>query len=260
MKIVVLIENHEGKCGTVCEHGLSVYVETETHRILVDTGASGAFLDNARLLSIDLSQVDTCIISHGHYDHAGGVMKFSEVNKTAPIYIRRTATGEFMNAAGDNIGIDGRIPDLPTVNFVDGDLVIDDTLELFTNITGREYFPAGNKTLKVKTNGKWENDRFDHEQCAVIREGNETLLISGCAHNGIINILAKYREKYGSYPTYCLSGFHMMKHDGYTETDVEIITKTAEALKAIPTKFFTGHCTHDEPFEIMKQIMGEQVV
>ncbi len=76
MKIVNLIENTKGDKECLFEHGLSFYVETANHKLLVDTGATGAFMENADKLGVDLSQVDTLILSHGHYDHAGGGFKF----------------------------------------------------------------------------------------------------------------------------------------------------------------------------------------
>lgn len=89
MKIVTLVENICGNdlCG--CEHGLSLYVETEHHKLLLDTGASDLFFENAKKLDIDLCQVDTVILSHGHYDHGGGILKFVEINPHATIYMQK---------------------------------------------------------------------------------------------------------------------------------------------------------------------------
>ena len=71
MKIINLIENTEGSSGCLFEHGLSFYVETKKHKLLVDTGATNTFIANAEKLGVDLKQVDTVILSHGHYDHTG---------------------------------------------------------------------------------------------------------------------------------------------------------------------------------------------
>ena len=80
MHIVTLMENTPGMPGCAYEHGLSFYAETAHHKILLDTGASDAFMKNAELLGIDLSQVDTVILSHGHYDHSGGIIPFTRLN------------------------------------------------------------------------------------------------------------------------------------------------------------------------------------
>ena len=87
--MVTLIENTPGAPGCLFEHGLSFYAETKNHKILADTGASGAFLKNAQTLGIDLRQVDTVVISHGHYDHGGGLLEFAALNPTAKIYLSK---------------------------------------------------------------------------------------------------------------------------------------------------------------------------
>ena len=73
MKIINLIENTPGIPNCGYEHGLSFYIETKNHRLLVDSGATDLFLWNAKTLGIDLTKVDTMILSHGHYDHGGGI-------------------------------------------------------------------------------------------------------------------------------------------------------------------------------------------
>ncbi len=95
MRIVNLIENTEGVEGCSCAHGLSFYIETEKHKLLFDLGPSGDTLGNAGQLGVDLKAVDTVILSHGHYDHSGGIISFSEINNDAPIYMQRSATGDY---------------------------------------------------------------------------------------------------------------------------------------------------------------------
>ena len=98
MNLTVLLENTACRDELVAEHGLSLYIEAGGKRILFDTGASPAFADNAEKLGIDLSQVDLCILSHGHYDHGGGIRRFLEINDHAPVYVSRHAFGDYYNA------------------------------------------------------------------------------------------------------------------------------------------------------------------
>ena len=76
MRVTALAENTSGREGLVAEHGLSLFVETDARTVLFDTGQSPAFADNARRLGVDLAAVDTVVISHGHYDHGGGLAVF----------------------------------------------------------------------------------------------------------------------------------------------------------------------------------------
>ncbi len=259
MKIVILMEDTCGSPRCVHEHGLSVYVETQKHKLLVDTGATAAFLDNADALGIDLAKVDTVVLSHGHYDHAGGILAFYERNPNAAIYMQRSACGDYYHDAR-YIGIDKRISKLKSVRMLDGDYRIDEELRLFTNITGRKYFAKSNLLLSKRVNGRRIQDTFAHEQCLVVTQGQEHTLISGCAHNGILNILSRYYESCCNDPVAVISGFHMMKKGDYTQEEAQIVLDTAKQLCGMDTVFYTGHCTGDKALALMAPIMGEKLV
>ncbi len=262
MKIINLIEDTQGACGCLFEHGLSFYVETEHHKLLLDTGASGAFIKNAVARGIDLAAVDTVIISHGHYDHTGGLLEFAKLNPRTKIYIHKNATGKYYNLKHGNtkyIGMDERIAALDGVIFTDGNLEIDSELSLFTGVKGRRLWPRSNETLKKKAGDGFVQDKFDHEQYLVVSEGEKRALLSGCAHNGILNILDKYRDIYGGEPTYVISGFHTTKPE-YTPEDDGIITAIAEELANTDTTYFSGHCTGEYPMQILKKIIGDRLI
>lgn len=261
MRIINLMEDTKGCESCVYEHGFSFYMETKKHKMLLDFGASAATLANAKALGIDLTQVDLSVLSHGHYDHSGGILPFSEINQTAEIYLQKTALEDYYNVSEEEkyIGIDKAIEKLPQVKIIAGNLKIDSEIELFTNITGRRFFARGNRILKRKDGENYVQDDFRHEQCAVIHQGDEHILFSGCAHNGILNILDEYKRLYHAYPTMVISGFHMMQKE-YTKEDKENIQNVAKELTTLPTRFYTGHCTGKFAFDIMKEIMGEQIL
>lgn len=259
MKIVVLMEDTCGNPSCSYEHGLSIYVETKKHRLLVDAGATDAFLGNAEMLGIDLKKVDTFILSHGHYDHAGGILAFHAYNPAARIYMQRSACGDYYHGRR-YIGIDKKIAKLPNVKMLDGDYRVDDELFLFANITGRKYFAKSNLLLSKRVNGKDVQDPFDHEQCLAITQDDGNTLISGCAHNGILNILSRYQELFPEPPKTVVSGFHMMKKGGYSKEEADIICATAQQLGKMDTVFYTGHCTGSQAFALMEPYMGEKLV
>ena len=95
MKITTLLENKTTCDALRCEHGLSLYIETEKHKILFDSGASDAFWENARALGIDLAQVDIAFLSHAHNDHCGGLLTFLRGNRTAKVYLQKEAFGDY---------------------------------------------------------------------------------------------------------------------------------------------------------------------
>lgn len=89
VKITTLVENSVYGKGLQGEHGLSLLVDTGGHRLLFDTGSSDLFMRNARILGIDLKEVDFLVLSHGHRDHTGGLHHFLRVNRTAKVVCKK---------------------------------------------------------------------------------------------------------------------------------------------------------------------------
>ena len=286
MRIINLAENTEGAAGCGFEHGLCFYIETEHHKLLMDTGQSDLFIKNAEKLGVDLTKVDTVVLSHGHYDHGGGILPFAEINPDAKIYVQASAFGEYysLDSKGQPhyIGLAEGIRELPQIvvvgskpdsaekedaqsevdtegSFEDGIYRIDDELSLFTGIGNEHPIPSANQRLMKKTEEDMVQDDFAHEQCLVIHEGTKSVLLSGCAHHGILNILDRYRELYGGDPDVVISGFHMMKRHGYSDADITMIIDTALELRKLRTVFYTGHCTGVEPYNAMKKLMGDKL-
>ena len=262
MRIVCLVENTSALPVCTSAHGLSLYIETPCHHLLMDTGPSDVLLANAKALGIDLSLVDTVIISHGHYDHADGLLSFRKVNKTAEIYMQKTADGQFYSCRKEYvqpkyIGICDELKNTDYINCIEGDFEIDDELFLMADIKGE--IPGFSHAMKVMKNDVLCNDLFAHEQCLVIRSERKSILFTGCAHHGILNILNTYRERFSCDPDIVIGGFHLMQKSAYTQTEITMVKKLAGQLKQFNTQFFTCHCTGVEAFALMKEIMGVQL-
>ncbi len=263
MKIINLIENTMGDSGCNTEHGLSFYIETHNHKILMDTGQTDLIIENAQKLSVDLAKVDMVFLSHGHYDHCGGVLPFTKINNTAKIYIKKDAFGDnystSMTKEPRYIGVDPDIKSLNQLVLVDGNMQIEDDIELFSSIGFNRPAPPGNSHILKKVAGNYVHDDFTHEQCLVLRENGKTYLFSGCAHHGILNVMDRYKELYHDDPDYVFSGFHTLKNSGYSDDDLAFITNTAAELNNYRSKFYTCHCTGVEPYEKMREILDDKI-
>ncbi|MBO4695952.1 MAG: MBL fold metallo-hydrolase [Lachnospiraceae bacterium] len=264
MIIRTLIEDTNGTLPVKAEHGLSFLAETKTHRYLLDTGASDRTWDNADTLGENVTDVDAVVLSHGHYDHTGGLMGLVRRGYRGPVYMRDNADLPYYNLREYEkyIGIDPEIRKLPGLVLTprEGITKTDETLSLFSGVSGTRFEPEGNRTLYEKKDGQFIKDSFEHEQYAALTEDSKSILISGCAHKGIVNILERYRELYGSYPDAVVSGFHMMNADGYDEAAIKRIREVAEVLAATGVTFFTGHCTGIPAYEEMKPVLRDRLV
>ncbi|MGN1369014.1 MAG: MBL fold metallo-hydrolase [Aristaeellaceae bacterium] len=251
MKLTVLMENTTCRNDLVCEHGLSLYIETNGQRILFDAGQSGAFADNAEKLGVDLRQVDLCILSHGHYDHGGGLKRFLEINDHAKVYVSRHAFGDYYNAEEKFIGLDWELLNEERVVFTGDNCTLSDTLSLHacTNFP-QPYFtdPYG---MQVKRRGTLQTDDFQHEQYLLIREGARRIIVSGCSHKGVLNIKTWFA------PDVFIGGFHLMKLD--PEKEATRLKFTAMELLQKETVYYTGHCTGSAQFGVLKQYMGDRL-
>ena len=234
MQIRVLAENTTSSEKLGSEHGLSLYIETGKHKILFDTGASGLFAENAEKMGVDLTKVDLAIISHGHYDHGGGLKTFLSINGKAKVYLHQKAFEKhYANRLGGTkayVGLDEAL--LPNERFVfcGEHVTVDEELELFSGIKANRLVPSGNTDLFMKIGETFIQDDFAHEQNLIIKENAKMLLIAGCAHNGIVNILGHFNARKGCFPDYVIGGFHLYNHGKNENEKPELWTKSANSL------------------------------
>lgn len=246
MKITAIVENTSNSSELMAEHGLSLYIEANGHKILFDMGQSELFYENARTLGIDLASVDTAIISHGHYDHGGGLRKFLEINSIAPIYMRSDAFLPYFNGTQKYIGLDSSLSKNPRIIFTLEKYSIDAGLELFSCNEEKRKHPPIPSGLTLRLGDVFINDPFFHEQYLLIEENKKKVLISGCSHKGILNIVEWFS------PDVLIGGFHFSKLP--LDTTLESYAKQLASKK---TQFYTCHCTGTEQFEFMRQYIKD---
>lgn len=261
MKVTSIIENTSSK-GLAVEHGLSLYIEKDDgQKVLFDMGQSGLFAKNAEVLSLSIADIDVAVISHGHYDHGGGLSTFLKENEKARMFIHKDAFQPHYSLRESGlryIGLDKELRDNERLKYCDGLTQISEDMTLFSNVQGSCCNPVGNRLLFGPDEKL--NDTFCHEQSLLIEENAHLILFAGCAHRGIVNILRKAEDVAGREPTHVFAGMHLVK-SGLAEADEDtFIGMLAGELKQYAnTKFFTMHCTGDEQYKKLRSLMGGQI-
>lgn len=246
MRILSLVENTSQR-GLKATHGLSLYIETRRHKLLFDLGPDRALFENAERCKIDLTEIDTVIISHGHFDHGGALGDFLKINSKARVFIQERAFEPHFSKAlflKVPVGLDRSLETHPQVVLLDGDHQIDDELLVFTVSRGDRCHSPANDVL-YDQDGK---DGFSHEQNLIIL-GDRPVLIMGCGHTGVVNIMDR-AEPYG--PRVCVGGFHLYAPSTKRTVPDALLDEIAGELRSRENvQFYTCHCTGRKAFQRM---------
>lgn len=263
IKFTFLVENKTySNCNA--EFGLSILIETSQKNILFDTGASSMLVDNARHCHKDLKEVDAVVLSHGHYDHTGGVPAFCGINEKANIYVHKNAFKTFYGETKGKLdkhpcgilwtenecdSLKNRIEYTDGPLWISDDIVISGSIPFVDNSLKTENFYIKNE------DGTFSLDDMSHEQFLAIRNGDRGIFVfSGCSHTGVFNVLTYAKKLFpGEKITAFIAGMHLFSA---TEEIRERVTEKMSEEKidiVMPV-----HCTGLDAIIMLKNKMGER--
>lgn len=272
MKVSVISENTSTlDDGFIERFGFGTVFRINGKNIMVDCGPDESFIGNLQRLNIPVQDIDMCIISHGHYDHGGGLPAFLERNKKAKVYLSEKCmhdyfsnnlqTGEYKYIGLDH-SIFGKYSDR-IVRFA-GDLEIDENVSLFgIKKNAKNFYPKMNANLYIKTNGEYVHDSFDHEIAVLLSENGKNAIVTGCAHSGVTNMIETVIEKAKIRKIDALiGGFHLVNPGTKKlgENEENVIRLAADLKKYDIGIILTGHCTGTDGYEIIKKQYERPIV
>jgi 7,8-dihydropterin-6-yl-methyl-4-(beta-D-ribofuranosyl)aminobenzene 5'-phosphate synthase len=252
MRITALVEN-QSNCDLKPTHGLSLYIETQKHKLLFDLGPDRTLFENARKKGIRLEDVDTVVISHGHMDHGGALGHFLEINHKAKIYVQQKAFDPHYSkflCFRIPVGLNDKWRKSGQIVLLNGDHTVDEELRLFVVPETGKCYSVANDKLYVKGG----HDNFLHEHNLLISE-KEKVLVVGCGHAGIVNILERIKDE---KPEYCIGGYHLMNPAFGKMVPEALLGEIAGELNKYPgTHFYTCHCTGKRAYEYLRSRVAD---
>ena len=263
LRITTLSENTAGIGNFLAEWGLSILVETDKVNILLDTGQSISASYNADILGIDLSKIDKIVLSHGHFDHTGGLRQIlrrmkKEVEIIAHPDIWAVKSVRREGWRGDYIGIPFQRQELESLgavfNLTAKPVKITDNIMTTGEIPMVTDFEEIDASLFVREDTGWQPDKLLDDQALIIETEPGLVVILGCAHRGVINTLYHAQQLTGIKPIHTLlGGCHLF---GASEQRIQ---STIAALKELDVqRLGLSHCTGLPAAGIMAQEFGEK--
>ena len=206
------------------------------------------------------------VLSHGHFDHGGGLHAYLDATAAlpspAPIYYAAHAFDRHVAGTPEHhhdIGIDPALEDNPRFIQAPERLPLGDNLLLFSNIPIVHPIVKSNGVLLEETEEGFAPDAFRHEQSLIVTEGGRRILVSGCSHCGILNIMDKAEALAGAPIDVVVGGFHLMDPSSGKAESPEFTRELARELKARGARYYTFHCTGLEAYGLLRDELGGRV-
>jgi 7,8-dihydropterin-6-yl-methyl-4-(beta-D-ribofuranosyl)aminobenzene 5'-phosphate synthase len=271
LRIITLNENKaQIKGNLIAEWGLSFLLETKKVTILFDTGKNISVCYNAQLLGIDLNEIDKIVLSHSHSDHTGGLRQILErMNKKREVEviahpdIWKTRYNRYDNKPDKYMGMPFQQKELErlgacfrltnkSIKITDG-MVTSGEIPL---ITDYEKVKSKNTKRLILEDGNYQEDEILDDQAIFFKTGQGLIIITGCAHRGIINTLYYARKITGIDQIYAvIGGTHLI------EASKERINQTIDALQELNIKKIgLCHCTGLPAVSLLLQKFPNQFI
>ncbi len=259
LEIAILVEDTVNKEGFKAEHGLSFFIKYNDKEFLFDTGAGAVLIHNVEKMGLDLNKLAGVFLSHGHYDHTGGLKEILKVNPNIPVYAHSRVFVKKYSKRPEKLvenGIDMDREDI--ANFIS----VNKPQQIVSGIWMTGEIPRKNTYEKVPRrfvnleNGQVVPDKMEDDQALYIETPKGLVILLGCSHSGVVNIISQIQKiSEGKQIHAIIGGMHLCDAD---QGQIDWTIKYFENLDfdlLVPI-----HCTGKEAVEQMVNRLGERVM
>lgn len=249
-----MVENTVYEKDLLAEHGLSLYIEFNNKNYLFDSGQGLVLEHNAEQLDIDLTELDALILSHGHYDHTGGVQRLLELNEDLDIYAHPDFKIErFSKKRQRLVPVSYQGPEIKNLHKIKSDREIAKNLFLTGEIkAAKDYL---NNKYQQKVKGKLGVDKFNDDISLFVQSEQGLVIILGCSHKGIINIVEEIIKKSGENKIdKIIGGMHLKNADDEKLQNIANYFQTININSIYPL-----HCSGKKASYFLKERLGDKI-
>jgi 7,8-dihydropterin-6-yl-methyl-4-(beta-D-ribofuranosyl)aminobenzene 5'-phosphate synthase len=264
MQIRCVVENSAQRSSEFwAEHGVSFHIQTAGGQVLFDTGQSGTILlHNAKLLGVDLGQIDALAISHAHHDHTGGLAQaFQHTRPMIPLYANPDLFRERYTQRGEEyVSIGMEMPREELAERVEVRLSAD-PVEMVPGVwtTGeidqRLEFEGRSPAHCIKADGGWQPDPYRDDLSLVLEGEGGLVVLCGCCHAGLLNTLAHVRRAFQKDIVAVVGGLHL------AIATAEMLDRAVEALRTTygSPRLYPNHCSGERAYVALAGAFGDLV-
>ena len=261
--VTLLVDNEPDK-GLATEHGLSMWIEHENRHILFDTGQKNTFAENAGKLGVDIGQTETLVLSHGHFDHTGGIPLALRMAPNTKVYchpavvyprysVRNGAARPIQMPEESKVALD-RLPS-EQLHWVQTPVFLSEGIGLTGFIPRKTDYEDTGGPFYLDPAGRRE-DAIDDDMALWIRTEKGLVVCVGCSHAGLVNTLNHIQAlNKGENIHAVIGGFHLIG------ADVHRLDETVKALRLLkPDLIAPCHCTGKSAAQFIQEALGKRVV